>query len=182
MCADGTDGRGPGSGGITQGKDTMTHIDATWQRIETWLVQNAPQIMQGLAPGATEEEIAAAEKIPGVALPEEVRDSYRIHDGQQTDRSIGGVIGGVCSCQVATSCLWGGSWTNGQSGRTCRSDSFDRHPERPSARNKARLVEPEVDFDHLRRERQPLLPRSGPRTGRGRRPDHHLWHDRASGR
>ena len=73
----------------------MADIITIWQRIDGWLAQNAPEIAQGLAPGATDEEITVAERIVGVTFPEEVRASYRIHDGQQTDRSLGGVVGGV---------------------------------------------------------------------------------------
>lgn len=73
----------------------MTDISATWQRIETWLSHNAPQVTPGLAPGATDAQIAATERTLGVILPEEVRAFYRIHDGQRTDRSLGGVVGGV---------------------------------------------------------------------------------------
>jgi len=73
----------------------MTDIKAVWKRIESWLEQNAPEVAVGLGDGATEEQIAVAERKLGVALPEEVHASYSIHDGQQTDRSLGGVVGGV---------------------------------------------------------------------------------------
>ena len=68
----------------------MTDIGTTWQRIETWLTQNAPEVAAGLPPGATDAQIAEAERVLGVALPDDVRASYRRHDGQQADPAVGG--------------------------------------------------------------------------------------------
>ncbi len=73
----------------------MTNIEAAWQGIGAWLEQNAPEVAAGLGDGATKEQIAAAERKLGIALPEEVQASYSIHDGQQTDPSLGGVVGGI---------------------------------------------------------------------------------------
>lgn len=46
----------------------MTDIETTWQRVEAWLAQNAPQVVQGLAPGATDEQITIAERTLGGRL------------------------------------------------------------------------------------------------------------------
>lgn len=52
-----------------------------WARIHAWLDEHAPAVRAALAPGATAEQIAAAEREMGVTLPEDVREAYRIHDG-----------------------------------------------------------------------------------------------------
>lgn len=55
----------------------------TWARIHTWLQANAPVVFASLRPGASEEAIRAAEAEMGVAFPDEVKEAYRIHDGQE---------------------------------------------------------------------------------------------------
>ena len=72
----------------------MTDIVATWQRIDEWLNRNAPEVGQGLRPGATEEQVAATEQTLGVVFPEDVRQSYRCHDGQGLDPMLGCAVGG----------------------------------------------------------------------------------------
>lgn len=57
----------------------MEHI---WKRIENWLEEHAPAVLESLAPGATEEEIRATEEILNVTFPADFRESYMIHDGQ----------------------------------------------------------------------------------------------------
>jgi cell wall assembly regulator SMI1 len=57
-------------------------MQTLWGRIETWLDAHVPGGVSILAPGATPAEIADAERFLGVSFPEEVRDSFRIHDGQ----------------------------------------------------------------------------------------------------
>ncbi len=54
-----------------------------WTRIENWLTDNALEILENLNPGATEEEIKRTEEFLGVSFPEDVKDSYRIHNGQK---------------------------------------------------------------------------------------------------
>src|SRR5215471_12466816 len=53
-----------------------------WDRIHFWLAGNAPLVLASLRPGATEEQIRAAERELGVTLPEDVKACYRIQDGQ----------------------------------------------------------------------------------------------------
>src|SRR5262249_22577796 len=45
--------------------------------------QTRPDVLESLAPGATDEQIRAAEEAMGVTLPDDVRANYRIHNGQQ---------------------------------------------------------------------------------------------------
>ena len=58
-------------------------MDEIWSRIETFLQQNSPQIYIGLAPGATEAEIAETEARCGFPFPADVRQSYLRHNGQR---------------------------------------------------------------------------------------------------
>jgi cell wall assembly regulator SMI1 len=60
-------------------------MDEIWTRLETFLQQNAPQIYDGLAPGATEAEIAETEARIGFPFPPDVWQSYRRHNGQASD-------------------------------------------------------------------------------------------------
>ncbi|MGL5058964.1 MAG: SMI1/KNR4 family protein [Microcoleus sp.] len=55
-----------------------------WTKIETWLIANAPQIFEELQPGASEFRISELEELLSIQLPEDVKSSYRIHDGQFT--------------------------------------------------------------------------------------------------
>ncbi|MCA1995338.1 MAG: SMI1/KNR4 family protein [Coleofasciculus sp. S288] len=55
---------------------------AIWDRIENWLGVNASKVLEGLQPGATQEEIQQVEDFFNVQLPEDVQESYRIHNGQ----------------------------------------------------------------------------------------------------
>lgn len=57
-------------------------MEKLWQRIEAWLEEHAPRTLRDLNKGATAKGIAAAEKLMGVKFPEDVKDSYRLHDGQ----------------------------------------------------------------------------------------------------
>jgi cell wall assembly regulator SMI1 len=57
----------------------------TWGRIETWLGSNASLLLDSLCPGATVSEIAELERALGVVLPDDVRESYGIHNGQSDD-------------------------------------------------------------------------------------------------
>jgi cell wall assembly regulator SMI1 len=55
----------------------------TWDRIHDWLKANAPVVLASLGPPATDEQLREAEQAMGVELPGEVKDCYRIHDGQR---------------------------------------------------------------------------------------------------
>lgn len=53
-----------------------------WERLEAALVENAPELLAGLNPPATEEQLLAAEAELGMRLPRELRYAYSRHDGQ----------------------------------------------------------------------------------------------------
>lgn len=54
----------------------------TWNRIENWLVTNAPEMIDDLLPGASDQEIHQAERSLGIQFPNDVKESYKIHNGQ----------------------------------------------------------------------------------------------------
>jgi cell wall assembly regulator SMI1 len=58
-------------------------VKTIWDPIHVWLAAHAPDVLESLRPGATEEAIRAAEAAMSVTLPDDVRACYRIHDGQQ---------------------------------------------------------------------------------------------------
>lgn len=64
-----------------QAKEKYVTIQASWNRIETWLKQYAPEEFSSLEPGATDQDIQQAETALGITLPEEVRASYHLHNG-----------------------------------------------------------------------------------------------------
>ncbi|MCY2965058.1 MAG: SMI1/KNR4 family protein [Planctomycetota bacterium] len=72
----------------------------SWRRIEIWLKDQAPQILATLRPGVSEDEIRRIEQTIGKSLPDDVRESYRIHDGQNRwideDDYVPGVFFGLC--------------------------------------------------------------------------------------
>ena len=70
-------------------------MKAIWDRIHAWLAANAPAGYGDLRPGASADEIRAAEEAMGLKLPDDVVASYRLHDGQDTRARYGrGLVGG----------------------------------------------------------------------------------------
>jgi len=61
-----------------------------WDRIEAWLRANAPVIFESLRAGASAEALAEAERALGVTFPDDVRASYRIHNGADSTVFIEG--------------------------------------------------------------------------------------------
>jgi cell wall assembly regulator SMI1 len=60
-------------------------VPAVWKRIEAAVGKLAPELVGNLAKGATDKQIAAFEKTIKRKLPEEVRDSFRAHNGQRDE-------------------------------------------------------------------------------------------------
>lgn len=56
-------------------------MQAIWKRVETWLEYNAPEFLLLLQPGASEEDIRHTEALLNVTFPEDIRESYRLHNG-----------------------------------------------------------------------------------------------------
>jgi cell wall assembly regulator SMI1 len=73
-------------------------MKTVWKRIHTWLDANAPAGYGHLRPGASAEAIRAAEGAMRLKLPDDVKASYRIHDGQGNEP---GLIGGEGWCLLS---------------------------------------------------------------------------------
>jgi cell wall assembly regulator SMI1 len=58
-------------------------VEKSWSRITEWLGRKAKRVRKKLVAGASEEEIARAEQALGLSLPEDLRASYRIHNGAE---------------------------------------------------------------------------------------------------
>jgi cell wall assembly regulator SMI1 len=74
----------------------MQSLQEIWKRIETQLQIEAwfekmhvSEVLSDFQPGATEEEIQAVEAALGIVFPEEVKTSYRIHNGSNRQALIG---------------------------------------------------------------------------------------------
>jgi cell wall assembly regulator SMI1 len=57
-------------------------VEEIWKQIEIWLNTNAPQVMNDLYPGASVFEIKNLEKFVEFQLSESLKESLRIHNGQ----------------------------------------------------------------------------------------------------
>ena len=75
--------------GINDFSEAETPVETAWERVENWLMENAPMTLLTLNEGATEKEIWAAEAALGRAFPPNVVESARIHNGQAEGTLIG---------------------------------------------------------------------------------------------
>jgi cell wall assembly regulator SMI1 len=66
-------------------------MKTAWDRIHTWLEANTPVGYGSLRDGASANAIRAAETALGLELPDDLKASYHIHDGQDNEP---GLIGG----------------------------------------------------------------------------------------
>jgi cell wall assembly regulator SMI1 len=53
-----------------------------WERIDAWLRVNASKVFDRLQPGASDSAIEAVENALSIQFPDDVKASYRIHNGQ----------------------------------------------------------------------------------------------------
>ena len=60
---------------------TNRSVIAAWDVIHVWFKTECPALLQKLNPPASDAALSALEKTVGVALPEDFKASYRIHDG-----------------------------------------------------------------------------------------------------
>lgn len=56
-------------------------MEKIWKRIEAWLEENAPDVFAALQPGASAADIKKTERALSCKLPDDMVESYRIHDG-----------------------------------------------------------------------------------------------------
>ena len=93
---------------------------------DAWLDANAPDVKKSLNSGATDKDIADAEAVLGVSLPEDVKASYKIHNGQ-----VEYDMGFINSREF----LWlERIETNGACGRFCRRRRLQRQASMQSSR------------------------------------------------
>ena len=80
----------------------MKSIRDAFSRIEAWMRANgAETIVDNLAPGATDEDLAFAEANLGFALPAAVRALWRVHDGQLSEQDGFYEMYDLLSCSAA---------------------------------------------------------------------------------
>ncbi|WP_091068329.1 SMI1/KNR4 family protein [Paenibacillus sp. NFR01] len=60
-------------------------MEELWRRIERWLEQEAPDVLADLNAGATEAEIFSLEEELGIRFPADLRESFKLHNGQKGD-------------------------------------------------------------------------------------------------
>jgi cell wall assembly regulator SMI1 len=60
-------------------------VASVWERLDTWLADNAPPLAKNLRKGASPPKVAGCEKALGRDLPPDVRASLSAHDGEQSD-------------------------------------------------------------------------------------------------
>ena len=58
-------------------------VAESWRRIEAWLGEHLPILKLSLRPGISKRDLAKFEKLVGQRLPDDVRESWMIHDGQR---------------------------------------------------------------------------------------------------
>jgi cell wall assembly regulator SMI1 len=64
-------------------------VCASWNRIDAWLEAHAPQVKGTLQPGVTDQQLAVCESKIGQSLPTDLKESFRIHDGQVDETEHG---------------------------------------------------------------------------------------------
>lgn len=73
----------------------MSSIPNAWDRIHQWLRSHAPKILTNLNPGASELEIASAERALGIVMPDDWRELYHIHNGMNEEANQGSLFYGM---------------------------------------------------------------------------------------
>ena len=72
---------------------TPANVEDSWQRLEHWLANAAPEILASLRPGCTDAQLGEFEEQVQLSLPEDVKNSFRIHDGQEEYTAAGAIVG-----------------------------------------------------------------------------------------
>jgi cell wall assembly regulator SMI1 len=60
-------------------------VNELWDRLKSWLQENAPELLETMQPGASERKISALEQKLGVRLPDDYRAFLALSDGQVED-------------------------------------------------------------------------------------------------
>lgn len=67
-------------------------LSHTWARIDKWAEENYPELQEELGEGCTTNDLNELEHYLDCSLPQEVRDSLQIHDGQERGGRPTGLI------------------------------------------------------------------------------------------
>ena len=62
--------------------DQSTSVEVSLQTVRSWLMSNAPPLVELLNAPASEGDLVSFEKQTGLRLPRSVRAAYAIHDGE----------------------------------------------------------------------------------------------------
>lgn len=65
-------------------------VAESWRRIEASLDDHLPILKRTLRPGIAKKDLAKFERLVGRQLPDDVRESWMIHDGQRRIEHLGG--------------------------------------------------------------------------------------------
>ncbi|QUC22715.1 uncharacterized protein UV8b_06956 [Ustilaginoidea virens] len=66
----------------------------SWQRIDSWAEENYPELRDQLCEGATNNDLNDLEHQLDCSLPQDVRDSLMVHDGQERGGNPTGILFG----------------------------------------------------------------------------------------
>ncbi len=69
-------------------------VSHSWHRIDKWAEENYPELYDQLCEGATNNDLNELEHILDRSLPNDVRDSLQIHDGQERGGIPTGIVFG----------------------------------------------------------------------------------------
>ncbi|KAK5993469.1 Glucan synthesis regulatory protein [Cladobotryum mycophilum] len=72
-------------------------VQHSWRRIDAWAEENYPELFDQLCEGATNNDLNDVEHQLDCSLPQDVRDSMMVHDGQERGGNPTGIIfGSIC--------------------------------------------------------------------------------------
>ncbi|KAL2118342.1 hypothetical protein VTJ04DRAFT_8002 [Mycothermus thermophilus] len=67
-------------------------VSASWRKIDAWAEENYPELFDQLCEGCTVNDLNELEHQLDCSLPQDVRDSLQIHDGQERGGNPTGII------------------------------------------------------------------------------------------
>lgn len=79
-------------------------VSNSWHRIDNWAEENYPELFDQLCEGCTNNDINELEHILDCSLPNDVRESLQMHDGQERGGNPTGIIFGcmLLDCEEIT--------------------------------------------------------------------------------
>lgn len=87
-------------GSNSSGNDGISETLLAWRHIDSWAMQQNPDLAASLSDPCTRHDINNAEKDLGIIFPASVRASLRIHDGQEDLESLTGTSGLIFGLQL----------------------------------------------------------------------------------